>query len=95
MGKDNTKASAAKTLDANLENEVVVETIFVEETTEEVNEVEVIASDVFISEDGTELTFGVSKFIYKGKSYKVADAVKDHTDVLEELANLNSSIFKR
>jgi RNase adaptor protein for sRNA GlmZ degradation len=104
MGKETPKASAATTADANIEEttQEVVETVVeettqevVETTNEEVHTAEVIASDVFVDKDGNELTFNVKAFIFKGKKYQVADAVKDAPEVLQQLADLNSFIFKR
>ena len=104
MGKNTPKASADTTADATIEETAVeaVETVLeetavevVETTNEEVHTAEVIASDVFIAEDGTKLTFNVNSFIFKGKTYQVADAIANAPEVLQKLADLNSFIFKR
>ena len=62
---------------------------------EEVQEVEIIANDTFIAEDGTEYEFTTGVFIFKQKKYTAAEAVANAPEVLEELVKLNSFILKQ
>jgi hypothetical protein len=77
----------------------VKETTDVENTevvaAEVVNETEVIASDVFVAEDGTEVEFAVKHFIYKKRNYTVEEAVAEIPEALQELYERNSFIFKK
>lgn len=67
----------------------------VENTEEVVNETEVIASDIFIAEDGTEVEFAVKHFIYARRNYTVAEAVAEIPEALQELYERKSFIFKK
>ena len=40
-------------------------------------------------------TLQVHNFIYRGKKYDSVEAVKDHKDILKELVEANSFIFKK
>lgn len=73
------------------ENNAVAEVAVVDE----VQEVEIIASDTFVAEDGKEYEFTVGAFVFKGKKYDVAEAVANAPEVLEELVKLNSFILKQ
>lgn len=79
--------------------EVQVEEVQIEEIqSEEVkaSEAEVIASNVFIAEDGTELSFAVQHFICpNGQRYTVEEAIATAPEVLEVLYKANSFIFKK
>lgn len=68
---------------------------FVEKEVIEVQEAELIAADIFITEDGAEYEFTVKSFLFKGAKYNVADAVANHAEVLEELVKLKSFILKQ
>lgn len=61
----------------------------------EVQEVEIIANDTFIAEDGTEYEFTTGAFVFKAKKYTAAEAVANAPEVLEELLKLNSFILKQ
>jgi len=62
---------------------------------EEVQEVEIIAKDTFIAENGTEYEFTTGAFVFKGKKYDAAEAVANAPEVLEELLKFNSFILKQ
>lgn len=92
MAKAKKETSAVEeTADVNIE-EVVAAEVVTDDV--EVQEAQIIAADTFISEAGDEYEFTVSKFLFKGKKYLVADAVANAPEVLEELLKLNSFIFK-
>jgi hypothetical protein len=96
MGKEVNKQDAAvvvETTDALLENVAATEV----EATEaiEAQEVEIIAPDVFIAENGTEYEFTVKSFLFRGKKYDVQEAVANDAEVLEELVQLKSFILKK
>lgn len=81
-------------LEETQSEEVQVEEIQEEEV--KVSEAEVIASNVFIAEDGTELTFAVQHFICpNGQRYTVEEAIATAPEVLEVLYKANSFIFKK
>ncbi|MFK7049899.1 MULTISPECIES: hypothetical protein [Flavobacterium] len=48
----------------------------------------------FDAPDGKRIGFSVNSFVFKGKEYKVQDAVLDAKDVLELLYEQKSFIFK-
>jgi hypothetical protein len=75
--------------------EVSTVTGFAAQEVGEVLEVELIAPDTFISEEGKEYEFTTGAFVFKGKKYDVADAVANAPEVLEELLKLNSFILKQ
>lgn len=62
---------------------------------EEVQEVEIIANDTFIAENGKEYEFTTGAFVFKGKKYDAVEAVANAPEVLEELVKLNSFILKQ
>lgn len=100
MGKTTKEATAVEQTAEAVVSEATVEVV--EEVTETAVEVveealnaEVIASDVFIAEDGTECEFAVAHFIHGRKRYYVADAVLNDSDVLQKLYEMNSTIFKK
>lgn len=76
------------------ETAVVEETAAVIQETQ-VQEVEIISDDTFVSESGAEYEFTVGAFVFKGKKYDVAEAVANAPEVLEELVKLNSFILKQ
>ena len=96
MGKGkNTPASAGVT-----SKEVVETPVFAPEVVQEPlvvvkNKLEVIPSNVFIAEDGTEVEFAVQHFIYNKKKYTVEEAVAEVPEALQELFERKSFIFKK
>lgn len=68
---------------------------FIHQEQEEVQEVEIISGDTFISENGTEYEFTTGAFVFKGKKYDAVEAVANAPEVLEELVKLNSFILKQ
>lgn len=89
MGKTTKEATAVEPTAEAVVSETTVEVV------EEVLNAEVIASDIFIAEDGTECEFAVAHFIHGRKRYYVADAVLNDSDVLQKLYEMNSTIFKK
>lgn len=77
-----------------LENVATTEVVAAQEG-QEVQEVALIAPDVFIAEDGSEYEFTVKSFLFKGEKYDVADAVANASGVLDELVKLKSFILKQ
>ena len=71
----------------------VVETPVVE--AEVVNEAEVIPSNIFVAEDGTQVEFAVKHFIYDKRKYTVEEAVVEIPEALQELYDRKSFIFKK
>lgn len=94
MGKDKTETAVVEETAAVIQEEVVKAEVAVTEEVE-VQDAEVISGNTFISEEGNEYEFTVSKFLFKGKKYFVADAVANAPEVLEELLKLNSFILKQ
>lgn len=81
-----------------VEAEEVVETTKEVETTEEVqaeNNVEVLSSNIFVAEDGTEVEFAVKHFIHSKRKYTVEEAVAEIPEALQELYERKSFIFKK
>ena len=71
----------------------VVETPVIE--AEIVNEAEVIPSNIFVAEDGTQVEFAVKHFIHAKRKYTVEEAVAEIPEVLQEFYERNSFIFKK
>ena len=71
----------------------VVETPVIE--AEIVNEAEVIPSNIFVAEDGTQVEFAVKHFIHAKRKYTVEEAVAEIPEVLQEFYDRNSFIFKK
>jgi hypothetical protein len=96
MGKDkNAPATAGAT-----SKEVVETPVFAPEVVQEplvvvTNEAEVIPSNIFVAEDGTQVEFAVKHFIFGKRKYTVEEAVAEIPEGLQELYNRKSFIFKK
>lgn len=71
----------------------IIETPVIE--AEVVNEAEVIPSNIFVAEDGTQVEFAVKHFIYGKRKYTVEEAVAEIPEALQELYDRKSFIFKK
>lgn len=96
MGKNSNAASS----EAAASNEVVETPVFAPEVVQEPlvvasNEAEVIASNVFVAEDGTQVEFAVQHFIFRKRKYTVEEAVAEIPEALQELYERKSFIFKK
>ena len=96
--KKNAPANAGATSKEVVETPVV-ETPVIENTevvkAEIVNEAEVIPSNIFVAEDGTQVEFAVKHFIHARKKYTVEEAVAEIPEILQELYDRKSFIFKK
>lgn len=61
----------------------------------QVHEAELIPSGIFVAENGDSFEFAVGQFTFQGKVYTKAEALSDHTDVLEHLISVKSFILKK
>ncbi len=104
MGRNRTASASAEATSKEVKNEEVVKTEEVVETTnavetkEEVeaeNNVEVLSSNIFVAEDGTEVEFAVKHFIHSKRKYTVEEAVAEIPEALQELYERKSFIFKK
>lgn len=104
MGRNKNASASAGVTSKEVETKKVAKAEEVIETaTEEVNtleaevsnEVEVIPSDIFVDKDGTEVEFAVKHFIHSKRKYTVEEAVAEIPDVLQELYDRKSFIFKK
>ncbi len=59
------------------------------------NEAEVIPSNIFVAEDGTQVEFAVKHFIFGKRKYTVEEAVAEIPEGLQELYERKSFIFKK
>ena len=59
------------------------------------NEAEVIPSNIFVAEDGTQVEFAVKHFIFGKRKYTVEEAVAEIPEGLQELYDRKSFIFKK
>jgi hypothetical protein len=93
MGKDknapSTEGAASKEV---VETPVVEAEVVVAEVS---NEAEVIPSNIFVAEDGTQVEFAVKHFIYGKRKYTVEEAVAEIPEGLQELYDRKSFIFKK
>lgn len=62
---------------------------------EQVQEEEVISSNIFVAEDGTEVEFAVKHFIFGKRKYTIEEAVAEIPEALQELYDRKSFIFKK
>ena len=94
MSKDkNAPAKAGATSKEVVETPVVeTEAVVVAEV---VNEAEVIPSNIFVAEDGTQVEFAVKHFIFGKRKYTVEEAVAEIPEGLQELYERKSFIFKK
>jgi hypothetical protein len=63
--------------------------------TKQSHEAQLIPSGIFVAENGDSFEFAVNQFTFKGKVYTKAEALSDHTDVLEHLISVKSFILKK
>ncbi|WP_289659492.1 hypothetical protein [Flavobacterium panacagri] len=57
--------------------------------------VEVIESEIFVSENGDEYELIVNEFMFMGDKYSKEVALKEHVDILERLVSIKSFILKK
>lgn len=104
MGRNNTASASAEATSKEVKNKEVVKTEEVVETTNAVetkekveaeNNVEVLSSNIFVAEDGTEVEFAVKHFIHSKRKYTVEEAVAEIPEALQELYERKSFIFKK
>ena len=104
MGRNNRASASAEATSKEVKNEEVVKAEEVVETTKEVetteevqaeNNVEVLSSNIFVAEDGTEVEFAVKHFIHSKRKYTVEEAVAEIPEALQELYERKSFIFKK
>ena len=106
MGRNKNASASAEATSKEVKNEEVVkaeevvETTNAVEATEEVkaeaeNNVEVLSSNIFVAEDGTEVEFAVKHFIHSKRKYTVEEAVAEIPEALQELYERKSFIFKK
>jgi hypothetical protein len=99
MGKNSNAPAKAGATSKEVVETPVVETPVVENTevveAEIVNEAEVIPSNIFVAEDGTQVEFAVKHFIHARKKYTVEEAVAEIPEILQELYDRKSFIFKK
>lgn len=88
MTKGNNAPATAGATSKEVEETPVVEA-------EIVNEAEVIPSNIFVAEDGTQVEFAVKHFIHAKRKYTVEEAVAEIPEVLQEFYERNSFIFKK
>lgn len=103
MGKDKNAPSTEGATSKEVVETPVVETPVVETTVVEAevveaevsNEAEVIPSNIFVAEDGTQVEFAVKHFIFGKRKYTVEEAVAEIPEGLQELYDRKSFIFKK
>lgn len=93
MAKDKNAPSTEGATSKEVVETTVVETEVV--VAEVVNEAEVIPSNIFVAEDGTQVEFAVKHFIYGKRKYTVEEAVAQIPEGLQELYDRKSFIFKK
>ena len=98
MAKNSNAPAEAGATSKEVVETPVVETPVVETPVVEaqiVNEAEVIPSNIFVAEDGTQVEFAVKHFIHARRKYTVEEAVAEIPEILQELYERNSFIFKK
>jgi len=92
MGRNNRASASAEATSKEVKNEEVVKA---EEVVETTNAVEILSSNIFVAEDGTEVEFAVKHFIHSKRKYTVEEAVAEIPEALQELYERKSFIFKK
>lgn len=94
MGKGNNAPSTegATSKEVVEASEVKTEEVVVAKVS---NEAELIPSNIFVAEDGTQVEFAVKHFIYGKRKYTVEEAVAEIPEGLQELYERKSFIFKK
>lgn len=102
MGKNSNAASSEAATSNEVVETAVVEAEVVEvpaeanqDEAEITNEAEVIHSNIFVAEDGTQVEFAVQHFIFGKRKYTVEEAVAEIPEGLQELYERKSFIFKK